>query len=92
MTKITTTPSLDRTGFSHQLPERYFYLMVFLLMSTGLRLREVLDLKTESTDLDQRILTVTSRKTRTTRQVSIAPDLHGILATHVQEYTHVRPR
>lgn len=90
MTMITTTPPLDRTGFSHQFPERYFYLMVFLLMSTGLRQREVLDLKTESTDLDQRILTVTSRKTRTTQQVSISPDLHGILVTYVKEHTRAR--
>lgn len=90
MPMLTTTPPLDRPGFSPQFPARYFYLMVFLLMSTGLRLREVLDLKAESIDLDQRILMVTSRKSRTTRQVSIPPDLHGILATYVQEHARAR--
>lgn len=87
---ITTTPPLDRTGFSHQFPDRYFYLMVYLLMSIGLRQREVLDLKAESIDLDQRILTVPSRKSRTTRQVSIPPDLHGILAAYVEEHARAR--
>lgn len=92
MPEITTTPPDHRSGFSPQFPERNFYLMVYLLMGIGLRLREVLALKPEAIDLHQRIVTVTSSKDRTTREVPIPPDLHGILATHVQEYTHVRPR
>lgn len=90
MAIIPTTPPHDCFGFSHQFPERYFYLMVYLLMTHGLRQCELLALTPESLNLARRILTVTSPKSRTTRQVPISPDLYGILAAYFQEQGRAR--
>lgn len=86
----TVTPPGDNLEFSPQFPERYLYLMVYLLMCNGLRLREVRDLEPRSIDLQKRLLTITSRKSRMTRQVSIPPELHGILAAYFQEQDRAR--
>lgn len=91
MTKIPITPpEYNFGGYSTRFPERYFYLMVYLLMTAGLRRREVLELKPESIDLSRRLMTITSRKSQTTRQITIPPDLHGLLSAYFQEQVRVR--
>lgn len=91
MMKITPTPPEGPSGgFSPRFPERFFYLMVYLLMSIGLRRCEVLELKPESIDLSRRLMTITSRKSQTTRQITIPPDLHGVLSAYFQEQVRVR--
>lgn len=91
MMKITPTPPEGPSGgFSPRFPERFFYLMVYLLMTAGLRRHEVVELKPESIDLPRRMVTATSRKSGTTRRVSISPDLHGLLAVYIQEHARAR--
>jgi len=81
MATITGTPPGDNFGSSPQLPERYVL---------GLRRCEVRDLHLWSIDWEKGVLTIPSRKNRTTRQVTISPELHEILSAYVRAQTHAR--
>ncbi|MEX5283358.1 MAG: hypothetical protein NW700_17525 [Nitrospiraceae bacterium] len=80
----------DSPAFSARFPERYVYLMVYLLMCNGLRSHEVQNLKAESMDLQKGILTITSRKTLKTRQIRIPPVVNGMLAVYLKESPRAR--
>ncbi len=90
MTSDSPTPSGDSSEFSHSFRESQFYLMVSLLLRNGMRLGEVLNLKAEDIDLKQRVLTIASRKTGTTRHIAILPELHGILTSYLKERATAR--
>lgn len=89
MATITMPPPEDNLGSSPQFPERYVYLMVYRLMCSDLRPSEILDVNSQSIDLEKRIVTITSRKSRRTRKVYIPPRLRQILLAF-REPNHAR--
>lgn len=90
MATITIPPPEDNLGSNPQFPERYVYLMTYLLMCCGLRVGEILDLNSQSIDLEKRVLTIRSRKSQTTRHVPFSPELHEILSAYVRAQAHAR--
>lgn len=85
MTINVTTPPDNHSEFSPRFPERYYYLMVYMLMTVGLRQAEILALDVASIDWQHRTLQIRSPKTRTTRTVQIPLWLKRVLSVYLKE-------
>ena len=69
-------------------PSVYPFLMI--QMHTGMRVCEVLDLKGPSVDLQIGTLAIVSRKTMTTRVVTISPEVARMLTSYLKTRRGVR--
>lgn len=83
MKEGTPPPSDDSSESGHPFPDFRFCLVV-LLLRKGMRLDEILNLKAEDIDLQQRRLSITSRKTRKTRYLTITPEVFGLLRGYLR--------
>lgn len=69
-------------------PSVYPFFMI--LMHTGMRVCEVLDLKGPSVDVKAGTLAIASRKTMTTRVVTITPEVARMLTSYLKTRRGVR--